>query len=70
VNEQQSFVVGRSYGLQFHIEVGTELATEWGEEPASAPSLEALMGERVVGAESRGGQAPSATAAATSSALS
>ena len=43
--EQQAFVVNRAYGVQFHIEVGTRLAAEWGEVPAYAESLEALMGE-------------------------
>jgi GMP synthase-like glutamine amidotransferase len=42
--EQQAFVVGRAYALQFHIEVSSELACEWGEIPAYAGSLEALMG--------------------------
>jgi GMP synthase (glutamine-hydrolysing) len=46
--EQQAFVVNRAYGLQFHIEVGTGLAAEWGEVPAYAESLEALMGERAL----------------------
>jgi GMP synthase (glutamine-hydrolysing) len=40
----QAFRVGRSYGLQFHIEVPLELATEWGEVPAYAESLEATLG--------------------------
>ena len=40
----QAFRVGRSYGLQFHIEVPLELATEWGEVPAYAASLEATLG--------------------------
>jgi GMP synthase (glutamine-hydrolysing) len=39
----QAFRVGRSYGLQFHIEVPLELATEWGEVPAYAASLEATL---------------------------
>ncbi len=43
--EQQAFVVNRAYGVQFHIEVGSGLAAEWGEVPAYAESLEALMGE-------------------------
>ena len=43
--EQQAFVVNRAYGVQFHIEIGTRLAAEWGEVPAYAESLEALMGE-------------------------
>ena len=40
----QAFRIGRSYGLQFHIEVSLELATEWGEVPAYARSLEATLG--------------------------
>jgi GMP synthase-like glutamine amidotransferase len=43
--EQQAFVVNRAYGMQFHIEVGTGLAAEWGEVPAYARSLEELMGD-------------------------
>ena len=43
--EQQAFVFKRAYGVQFHIEVGTALATEWGEVPAYANSLDTLMGE-------------------------
>ena len=46
--EHQAFVVGRAYGVQFHIEVGTGLAAEWGQVPAYAESLEALMGERAL----------------------
>lgn len=42
--EHQAFVVNRAYGVQFHIEVGSTLAAEWGEVPAYAESLEALMG--------------------------
>ena len=40
----QAFRVGRSYGLQFHIEVPLDLATEWGEVPAYANSLESTLG--------------------------
>ena len=40
----QAFRIGRSYALQFHIEVSLELATEWGEVPAYAKSLEATLG--------------------------
>jgi GMP synthase (glutamine-hydrolysing) len=40
----QAFRVGRSYGLQFHIEVPLELATAWGDVPAYAESLEATLG--------------------------
>jgi GMP synthase-like glutamine amidotransferase len=43
--EQQAFVVGRAYGLQFHIEVDTSLAREWGAVPAYAQSLDSIMGE-------------------------
>lgn len=42
--ENQAFRVGRAYGLQFHIEIGTGLATEWGEVPAYAASLEGILG--------------------------
>jgi GMP synthase (glutamine-hydrolysing) len=40
----QAFRVGRSYALQFHVEVSLELATEWGEIPAYRQSLEATLG--------------------------
>jgi GMP synthase-like glutamine amidotransferase len=40
----QAFRVGRSYGLQFHIEVSLELATEWAGVPAYAQSLESTLG--------------------------
>jgi GMP synthase (glutamine-hydrolysing) len=40
----QAFRVGRSYGLQFHIEVPLELAREWGDVPAYAASLESTLG--------------------------
>ncbi|MFZ0090954.1 MAG: type 1 glutamine amidotransferase [Solirubrobacteraceae bacterium] len=43
--EQQAFVVGRAYGMQFHIEVSAALAREWGQVPAYADSLEAILGE-------------------------
>ncbi len=42
--ERQAFRVGRAYGLQFHVEVGVPLATEWGAVPAYAASLEGLLG--------------------------
>ena len=40
----QAFRMGRSYGLQFHIEVPLDLATEWADVPAYAQSLEATLG--------------------------
>lgn len=42
--EQQAFVVGRAYAMQFHIEVSASLAREWGHVPAYADSLEAILG--------------------------
>ncbi len=41
---QQAFAFKRAYGVQFHLEVGVGLATEWGEVPAYAASLEAILG--------------------------
>lgn len=43
--ENQAFAVGPAYGLQFHIEIGAELAREWGHVPAYADSLERIMGK-------------------------
>ena len=40
----QAFVYKRAYALQFHLEVSTELAAEWGGVPAYAASLEAIRG--------------------------
>jgi GMP synthase-like glutamine amidotransferase len=40
----QVFRFGRSYGLQFHLEVSLELATAWGQVPAYARSLEDTLG--------------------------
>jgi GMP synthase (glutamine-hydrolysing) len=42
--EQQAFVAGRAYGLQFHLEVTAALAASWGEVPAYADSLATLLG--------------------------
>lgn len=42
--EHQAFVINRAYGLQFHIEIGSALACEWGEVPAYVQSLEATLG--------------------------
>ena len=41
---QQAFVVGRAYGLQFHLEVDSRLAAEWMEIPDYADELERLGG--------------------------
>lgn len=43
--ENQAFMINRAYAVQFHIEIGTGLAQEWGEVPAYANSLDAIMGE-------------------------
>jgi GMP synthase (glutamine-hydrolysing) len=43
--EGQAFVFKCAYGLQFHIEIGTELAREWGDVPDYARSLEAILGD-------------------------
>jgi GMP synthase (glutamine-hydrolysing) len=43
--EQQAFVAGRAYALQFHLEVTTELATLWGDVPAYARSLGSIKGD-------------------------
>jgi GMP synthase-like glutamine amidotransferase len=45
VYENQAFVVGRAYGLQFHIEIGSALASEWSKVPAYAASLDGVLGE-------------------------
>ncbi len=42
--EQQAFVIGRAYALQFHLEVDSELAREWMEIPAYVEELESLGG--------------------------
>jgi GMP synthase (glutamine-hydrolysing) len=41
---QQAFTYKRAYAVQFHLEVSVALATEWGEVPAYAESLEAILG--------------------------
>jgi GMP synthase-like glutamine amidotransferase len=38
--EQQAFVFKRAYALQFHLEISSSLATEWGDVPAYAEALE------------------------------
>lgn len=42
---QQAFVFERAYALQFHLEVDAALATTWGDVPAYAQSLHALLGD-------------------------
>ncbi len=42
--EQQAFVLGRAYGLQFHLEVDAKLMTTWFDVPAYVAELEALAG--------------------------
>ncbi len=42
--EQQAFVFRRAYALQFHLEVSSSLATEWGDVPAYAEALEGQLG--------------------------
>ena len=44
----QAFVRGRAYGLQFHLEVPPELASQWAEVPAYVQSLEAILGPGAV----------------------
>ncbi len=41
----QAFVVDRAYAVQFHIEVDSDLATDWGAVPAYARSLRELLGD-------------------------
>ena len=43
--EQQAFVAGRAYAMQFHVEVSAALAREWGQVPSYADSLEAILGD-------------------------
>ncbi len=42
--EQQAFVFKRAYALQFHLEVSSSLATDWGDVPAYAEALEGQLG--------------------------
>ncbi len=42
--EQQAFVLGRAYGLQFHLEVDGALAAQWMEVPEYVSELEELDG--------------------------
>lgn len=42
--EQQAFVLGRAYGLQFHLEVDARLMSSWIDVPAYVAELEELAG--------------------------
>ncbi len=44
--EQQAFVVGRAYALQFHLEVDQALAAQWMAIPTFADELRELHGEQ------------------------
>jgi len=48
--EQQAFVAGRAYGVQFHLEVDSALTREWVEIPDYAEELERLGGPGMPGA--------------------
>jgi GMP synthase (glutamine-hydrolysing) len=41
---EQAFRIHNAYGLQFHVEVPTDLLEQWGELPAYARSLESALG--------------------------
>ncbi len=41
----QAFVVGAGYGVQFHVEVGNDLAEQWMEIPEYAAGLEKVHGD-------------------------
>ena len=43
--EQQAFVFKRAYALQFHLEVDSALAQEWGEVPEYEASLTGMLGD-------------------------
>jgi GMP synthase-like glutamine amidotransferase len=43
--EQQAFVLGRAYGLQFHLEVDRALAASWMQVPEYVAELEQLAGQ-------------------------
>jgi len=45
----QAFRVGRAYGVQFHVEVPVDLATQWVEIPEYARSLASVHGDGSAG---------------------
>lgn len=47
--EQQAFVVGRAYALQFHLEVTSTLAAEWMQVPEYVSELEQIAGAEAPG---------------------
>jgi GMP synthase-like glutamine amidotransferase len=49
-DEQQAFVAGRAYAMQFHIEVSAALARELGQGPAYADGVEAILGDGALAA--------------------
>ena len=42
--ENQAFRIGRAYGVQFHLEVSSEMARQWAEVPEYVASLERTLG--------------------------
>ncbi len=45
----QAFCYGNAYGVQFHLEVSTEMAREWADVPAYAIALERVLGPGAAG---------------------
>jgi GMP synthase-like glutamine amidotransferase len=45
---QQAFVYKRAYAIQFHLEVSTAMAAEWGDVPAYAQALEDQLGPQAL----------------------
>jgi GMP synthase-like glutamine amidotransferase len=45
----QAFRIGAAYGVQFHLEVSTEMAREWADVPEYAASLERTLGPGAAG---------------------
>ena len=51
---QQAFVADRAYALQFHLEVGADLASTWAEVPAYLEEVERVLGAGAMGELERG----------------